>query len=82
MDLGSDGTVLVWGYEGLGLRGDGIDRGGSSLAAPTPVTPVSGVTRIAQSGFTVLVLAPAVIMPHVAGEPRASALAPAQGGCF
>ena len=57
MALRSDGTVLVWGYEGLGLRGDGVDRGGS-LLAPTPVTPVSGVTRIAQSGFTVLVLAP------------------------
>jgi alpha-tubulin suppressor-like RCC1 family protein len=73
--LRSDGSVLVWGYEGLGLRGDGIDRGGSSLPVPTPVTPVSGVTRIALSGFTVLVLAPAVIMPHVVGELRASALA-------
>lgn len=36
--------------------------------------PVSGVTRIALSGFTVLVLAPAVIMPGVVGELRASAL--------
>jgi alpha-tubulin suppressor-like RCC1 family protein len=63
MALRSDGTVLVWGYEGLGLRGDGIDREGSSLPVPTPVTPVAGVTRIALSGFTVLVLAPAVIMP-------------------
>jgi len=74
MALRSDGTVLVWGYEGLGLRGDGIDRGGSSLPVPTRVTPVSGVTRIALSGFTVLVLAPAMIMPHVVGELRASAL--------
>ena len=74
MALRSDGTLLVWGYEDFGLRGDGIDRGNSSLPVPTPVTPVSGVTRIALAGSTVLVLAPAVIMPNVVGELRASAL--------
>jgi alpha-tubulin suppressor-like RCC1 family protein len=75
MALRSDGTLLVWGYEGNGLRGDGIDRGNlSSLPVPTAVTPVPGVTRIALSASTVLVLAPAVIMPNVVGELRASAL--------
>jgi alpha-tubulin suppressor-like RCC1 family protein len=73
MALRSDGTLLVWGYEGFGLRGDGIDRGDSSLPVPTPVTPVPGVTRIALASTTVLVLAPAVIMPGVVGELRASA---------
>jgi alpha-tubulin suppressor-like RCC1 family protein len=73
MALRSDGTLLVWGLEDAGLRGDGIDRGTSSLPVPTPVTPLSGVTRIALSGFTVLVLASPVIMPHVVGELRASA---------
>jgi alpha-tubulin suppressor-like RCC1 family protein len=74
--LRSDGTLLVWGAEGLGLRGDGIDRGDLSyLTVPTAVTPVPGVTRIALSAFTVLVLAPAVTMPYVVGELRASALA-------
>jgi hypothetical protein len=71
----SDGTLLVWGAEDVGLRGDGIDRGNSSLPVPTPVTPLSGVTRIALAPGTVLVLAPAVTMPHVVGELRASALA-------
>jgi alpha-tubulin suppressor-like RCC1 family protein len=73
MALRSDGTLLVWGTEGFGLRGDGIPRTGS-LPIPTPVTTVSGVTRIATSGFTVLVLAQAKIMPNVVGELRASAL--------
>ena len=71
----SDGTLLVWGAEDVGLRGDGIDRGNSSLPVPTPVTPLPGVTRIALAPGTVLVLAPAVTMPHVVGELRASALA-------
>jgi hypothetical protein len=75
MALRSDGTLLVWGAEDVGLRGDGIHRGNSSLPVPTPVTPVSGVTRIALASGTVLVLAPPVIMPHVVGEQRASALA-------
>jgi beta-lactam-binding protein with PASTA domain len=38
------------------------------------VTAVSGVTRIAMAGGTVLVLAYAEIMPDVVGELRASAL--------
>jgi alpha-tubulin suppressor-like RCC1 family protein len=76
MALRSDGTLLVWGWEGNGLRGDGIPRdGGSSLPVPTPVAPVSGVTRIALSRSTVLVLAHAVIMPDVVGELGVSALA-------
>jgi len=74
MALRSDGTLLVWGYENFGLRGDGIQRVGN-LPAPTPVTTVSGVTRIAISGFTVLVVAHAELMPHVVGELRVSALA-------
>ena len=74
MALRSDGTLLVWGWEAHGLRGDGIDRGNSNLPVPTPVTAVSGVTRIALSGSTVLVLAPAVTMPAVVSELRASAL--------
>jgi alpha-tubulin suppressor-like RCC1 family protein len=74
MALRSDGTLLVWGYESDGLRGDGINRGDSRLPVPTPVTPVSGITRIALAGLTVLVLAPAVTMPNVVGELRASAL--------
>ena len=49
MALRSDGTLLVWGYEGFGLRGDGIART-TPLPVPTPVTPVPGVTRIALSG--------------------------------
>jgi alpha-tubulin suppressor-like RCC1 family protein len=73
MALRADGTLLVWGWEGYGLRGDGIDRSGS-LPVPTAVTPVPGVTRIALSGATVLVRARAVIMPGVVGELRASAL--------
>jgi Regulator of chromosome condensation (RCC1) repeat/PASTA domain len=73
MALRSDGTLLVWGYEGFGLRGDGIPRS-TPLPVPTPVHPVSGVTRIALSGSTVLVLAPAVTMPNVVGELRASAV--------
>jgi alpha-tubulin suppressor-like RCC1 family protein len=59
MALRSDGALLVWGYEGFGLRGDGIPAE-HPLPVPTPVTPVtpvSGVTRIALSGSTVLVLA-------------------------
>ena len=75
MALRADGTLLVWGYEYFGLRGDGIPRdSGSSLPVPTPVPTVSGVTRIAMSSYTVLVLAPAVIMPGLVGELRASAL--------
>ena len=74
MALRSDGTLLVWGTEYYGLRGDGIDRGNASLPVPTPVTTVSGVTRIAMAGGTVLVLAYAEIMPDVVGELRASAL--------
>jgi alpha-tubulin suppressor-like RCC1 family protein len=73
MALRSDGTLLVWGAEDVGLRGDGIDRGFSSLPVPTAVTPLHGVTRIALASGTVLVLAPPVIMPHVVGELRASA---------
>ncbi|HEX3193749.1 MAG TPA: PASTA domain-containing protein [Streptosporangiaceae bacterium] len=46
----------------------------TSLPVPTPVTTVPGVTRIALSIYTVLVLAPAVTMPDVVGELRASAL--------
>ena len=38
------------------------------------MTAVSGVTRIAMAGNTVLVLASAVIMPDVVGELGASAL--------
>jgi hypothetical protein len=74
MALRADGTLLVWGYEGNGLRGDGIDRGDSSLPVPTPATTVPGVTRIALASTTALVLAPAVIMPAVVGQLRASAL--------
>jgi hypothetical protein len=74
MALRSDGTLLAWGFEGDGLRGDGIDRGQSSLPVPTPVTSVSRVTRIALAGTAVLVLAPAKTMPAVVGELRASAL--------
>jgi alpha-tubulin suppressor-like RCC1 family protein len=73
MALRSDGTLLVWGSEYYGLRGDGIPRSGG-LPVPTPVTTVSGVTRIAMAGGTVLVLAYAEIMPDVVGELRASAL--------
>ncbi len=53
MALRSDGTLLVWGNEGFGLRGDGIPRS-TPLPIPTPVTPVPGVTKIALSGSTVL----------------------------
>ena len=67
MALRSDGTLLVWGWENFGLRGDGIPRF-SNLPVPTPVTAVSGVTRIAMAGNTILVLASAVIMPDVVGE--------------
>jgi hypothetical protein len=75
MALRSDGTLLVWGYEQAGLRGDGIPRDiDNRLPVPTPVTPVSGITRIALAGLTVFVLAPPVTMPHVVGELRASAL--------
>jgi alpha-tubulin suppressor-like RCC1 family protein len=34
MALRSDGTLLVWGYEGFGLRGDGVAR-----TTPLPVPP-------------------------------------------
>jgi alpha-tubulin suppressor-like RCC1 family protein len=74
MALRTDGTLLAWGAEYYGLRGDGIDRGNTSLPVPTAVAPVPGVTRIALASTTVLVLAPAVIMPAVVGELRASAL--------
>jgi Regulator of chromosome condensation (RCC1) repeat/PASTA domain len=74
MALRSDGTLLVWGHESTGLRGDGIARTGN-LPVPTPVTTVSGVTRIALSGSTALALAHAVTMPGVVGELGASALA-------
>jgi hypothetical protein len=73
MALRSDGTLLVWGDESYGLRGDGIVRY-TALPVPTPVTPVSGATRIAMSGYTVLVLAPVKIMPDVVGQLGASAL--------
>ena len=73
MALRSDGTLLVWGNEGFGLRGDGIARS-TPLPVPTPVTPVPGVTKIALSGNTVLVRAPKVTMPNVVGELRASAV--------
>jgi len=72
MALRSDGTLLVWGNQDDGLRGDGFGCCGA-LPVPTPVTPVPGVTRIALSGGTVLVMAPGVIMPGVVGELRASA---------
>ena len=71
--LRSDGTLLVWGWEGYGLRGDGIPRN-TPLPVPTPVTPVAGITRIALNGSTVLVLAPVKVMPNVVGQLRASAL--------
>jgi alpha-tubulin suppressor-like RCC1 family protein len=74
MALRSDGTLLVWGYENYGLRGDGIQRV-NNLPVPTPVTTVSGVTRIALSEFTVLVVAHAELMPNVVGELRISAVA-------
>ena len=75
--LRSDGTLLVWGYEGFGLRGDGIAR---SIPLPvlTPVTPVPGATKIALSGSTVLVRAPVVTMPNVVGALRVSAVAQLQ----
>jgi alpha-tubulin suppressor-like RCC1 family protein len=74
MALRSDGTLLVWGAEDFGLRGDGVPRSGS-LPVPTSVAPVSGVTKIAMTGFTVLVRAHAELMPNVVGELRVSALA-------
>ena len=77
MALRSDGTLLVWGYEGFGLRGDGIART-TPLPVPTPVTPVHGVTTIALSGSTVLVRAPVVTMPDVVGALRVSAVAQLQ----
>ena len=77
MALRSDGTLLVWGYEGFGLRGDGIPRS-TPLPVPTPVTPVPGVTKIALSGSTVLVRAPVVTMPNVVGALRVSAVAQLQ----
>src|SRR5262249_42719646 len=73
MALRSDGTLLVWGNEAFGLRGDGIARS-TPLPVPTPGTPVPGVTKIALSGNTVLVRAPKVTMPNVVGELRASAV--------
>jgi alpha-tubulin suppressor-like RCC1 family protein len=73
MALRSDGTLLVWGYENYGLRGDGIQRV-NNLPVPTPVTTVSGVTRIAISEFTVLVVAHAELMPNVVGQLRVSAV--------
>ena len=73
MALRSDGTLLVWGYEGFGLRGDGIPRN-TPLPVPTPVTPVAGITRIALANATVLVLAPVKVMPNVVGQLGASAL--------
>jgi alpha-tubulin suppressor-like RCC1 family protein len=63
---GSPGTPYV-----LSLRSDGTVWGWGRQ----PVTPVSGVTRIAISGSTVLVRADAQLMPNVVGELRASALA-------
>ena len=77
MALRSDGTLLVWGYEGFGPRGDGIARS-TPLPVPTAVTPVSGVTRIALSGSTVLARAPVVTMPDVVGALRVSAVAQLQ----
>jgi alpha-tubulin suppressor-like RCC1 family protein len=75
--LRSDGTLLVWGYEGFGLRGDGVART-TPLPVPTAVTPVSGTTKIALSGNTVLVRAPVVTMPNVVGALRVSAVAQLQ----
>jgi len=72
--LRSDGTLLVWGIEDYGLRGDGVQRDGDDLPVPTPVTPLSRVTRIATAGSTILVLAPVATMPNVVGELRATAL--------
>jgi hypothetical protein len=77
MALRSDGTLLVWGDEGFGLRGAGIPRS-TSLPVPTQVTPVPGVTMIALSGSTVLVQAPVVTMPNVVGTLRVSAVAQRQ----
>jgi len=77
MALRSDGTLLVWGYEGFGIRGDGIARS-TPLPVPTPVTPVPGMTKIALSGSTVLVRAAAVTMPNVVGALRVSAVAQLQ----
>jgi alpha-tubulin suppressor-like RCC1 family protein len=75
MALRSGGTLLVWGYDYHGLRGNGIHGDiNSSLPVPTPVTTVSGVTRIAMSGSTVLVRAHAELMPNVVGQLRASAV--------
>ena len=42
------------------------------------MTPVPGVTKIALSGSTVLVRAPAVTMPNVVGALRVSAVAQLQ----
>jgi alpha-tubulin suppressor-like RCC1 family protein len=78
MALRSDGTLLVWGSEWNGLLGDGVQRS-TPLPVPTPVTTVSGVTRIAMGGRTVLVRAQAVIMPNVVGELRVSAVAQLHG---
>jgi hypothetical protein len=66
--------VPVHGAAARGLRGDGVDRGNTSLPVPTPVTTVSGVTQIAMSWGTILVQARAVIMPGVVGELGVSAL--------
>ena len=59
------------------MGGAGIPRS-TPLPVPTPVTPVPGVTKIALSGSTVLVRAPAVTMPNVVGALRVSAVAQLQ----
>ena len=77
MALRSDGTLLVRGDEGFGLRGDGIPRS-TPLPVPTPVTPVPRVTKIALSGSTVRVRAPVATMPNVVVTLRVSAVAQPQ----
>jgi hypothetical protein len=76
LSLRSDGTLLVWGIEGYGLRGDGIPRS-TPLPLPTPVTPVPGVTKIAERVHR-LGSRPVVTMPNVVGALRAAAVAQLQ----
>jgi alpha-tubulin suppressor-like RCC1 family protein len=72
--LRSDGTLLAWGMDLFGLLGNGTQNTGN-VAAPTPVTAVSGVTQIGLGGFTPLVVASAQAMPAVIGEFGSTALA-------
>jgi alpha-tubulin suppressor-like RCC1 family protein len=53
--LRSDGTLLAWGMDLFGLLGNGTQNNGN-VAAPTPVTAVSGVTQMAIGATTVLVI--------------------------